>query len=366
MLAALLALQADDIDRWIGKLGDAELAIRDEATQKLIGAGEAAVPRVRKQLESSDPEVRARARRILDARPPEFERLKDRDIESAERFAFAPDGSAVACFDKDRQLQVIDLAAGKVRFSIQTRRRTSDGRWERSAPCWTADGLLAETEEGAEGSLRKIDAATGAVGEVAVTWRGNRPAAAIRIIPTGDALVSAGGQLHVYFSKMAKSYFLPRASHGVMSDDGARIVGITGQGATSDVGVYVAYGSWKNMARAELKGWVDMIVATPNLGRITTGGRGGTFLAQIDAESLAETLRVELKAKLSSLAMRPDGKWLLVGTEDGKLGLYDPAKLAPVAEIDLLGEAPQFAASTEDGSVVGVLAGGKIRLYRRK
>jgi hypothetical protein len=52
--------------RWLSQLGDRKFSVRQQATEKLIAAGSAILPRLRPLLESPDPEVRWRARTITE------------------------------------------------------------------------------------------------------------------------------------------------------------------------------------------------------------------------------------------------------------------------------------------------------------
>ncbi|MFO0842038.1 MAG: hypothetical protein U0797_06500 [Gemmataceae bacterium] len=75
MLAALLLLAAvapppakpspEAIARWVEEMGDDSFAVREAASRKLLGAGEAAEPVLARALTHKDAEVRSRARAIL-------------------------------------------------------------------------------------------------------------------------------------------------------------------------------------------------------------------------------------------------------------------------------------------------------------
>jgi outer membrane protein assembly factor BamB len=67
-LLAALSLSADpDFDDLVRRLGDAEWATREKASDALIDAGDAALPALTGALESADPEVRLRAREAIQA-----------------------------------------------------------------------------------------------------------------------------------------------------------------------------------------------------------------------------------------------------------------------------------------------------------
>jgi len=56
----------EDIARWVDQLGDKRFASREQASKHLWAAGQAAEPALSAALQSTDPEVRRRARDILD------------------------------------------------------------------------------------------------------------------------------------------------------------------------------------------------------------------------------------------------------------------------------------------------------------
>src|SRR5205807_6109306 len=56
----------EDIARWVDQLGDKRFANREQASKQLWAAGQAAEPALGKALQSTDAEVRRRARDILD------------------------------------------------------------------------------------------------------------------------------------------------------------------------------------------------------------------------------------------------------------------------------------------------------------
>lgn len=61
----LAALQGAHVRQWIERLGDDDVAVRDEATARLVGAGDLAVRRLNRALRSSDPEISGRASDLL-------------------------------------------------------------------------------------------------------------------------------------------------------------------------------------------------------------------------------------------------------------------------------------------------------------
>jgi hypothetical protein len=67
LAAAVVAQQAPSADELIEKLGHEDYQVREDATQKLIELGQAAVPALEKALHSKDLEVRVRAGRALRA-----------------------------------------------------------------------------------------------------------------------------------------------------------------------------------------------------------------------------------------------------------------------------------------------------------
>ena len=69
LLAIVLAAapaEAPDAERLAAQLGSASWAEREAAAQKLLALGRAAVPQLKQALESQDPEVRRRARQLID------------------------------------------------------------------------------------------------------------------------------------------------------------------------------------------------------------------------------------------------------------------------------------------------------------
>lgn len=73
---ALLTQDEGRIEELVQKLGAEEFAVREEASKELRKIGKAAAPALRKALESGDPEVRTRAKRLLEGieQPPPEER----------------------------------------------------------------------------------------------------------------------------------------------------------------------------------------------------------------------------------------------------------------------------------------------------
>jgi hypothetical protein len=74
---------ADEATKLVGQLGDDSFTVREAATKRLAEIGRPAVAALREGLKSSDPEIRIRARRILDAIKSSvanlIEDLKDKD-----------------------------------------------------------------------------------------------------------------------------------------------------------------------------------------------------------------------------------------------------------------------------------------------
>jgi hypothetical protein len=67
----------DNVKKLIEQLGDEHFEVREKATKELIALGPEAVPGLRGALDHSDPEVHARARRILDTITTSLSYLKD-------------------------------------------------------------------------------------------------------------------------------------------------------------------------------------------------------------------------------------------------------------------------------------------------
>ncbi len=67
------------IDRWIAGLGSGEWQVREDSVRRLVGAGEAARAALVEAVESDDPEVAGRARRVLDwlDHPLDYQRAQD-------------------------------------------------------------------------------------------------------------------------------------------------------------------------------------------------------------------------------------------------------------------------------------------------
>lgn len=69
-VAALGLLQEDRIEELIKRLAAEEFSVREKATKELAKIGKPAEPALRKALESEDPEVRQRVKRILESLKP--------------------------------------------------------------------------------------------------------------------------------------------------------------------------------------------------------------------------------------------------------------------------------------------------------
>jgi HEAT repeat protein len=74
---------AEEAKKLVGQLGDDAFGVREAAAKRLAEIGRPAVPALREGLKSDDPEIRLRARRILDAIKSSvanlIEDLKDKD-----------------------------------------------------------------------------------------------------------------------------------------------------------------------------------------------------------------------------------------------------------------------------------------------
>jgi hypothetical protein len=58
--------QNDEIARWVRELGNARFEVREKASKRLAEIGEPALPALREAAKSEDPEVRARAQRLIE------------------------------------------------------------------------------------------------------------------------------------------------------------------------------------------------------------------------------------------------------------------------------------------------------------
>src|SRR5262245_38058551 len=67
----------ENVKKLIDQLGDERFEVRETATKELINLGVVAVPGLRLALEHVDPEVRMRARRVLDVITTSLTYLKD-------------------------------------------------------------------------------------------------------------------------------------------------------------------------------------------------------------------------------------------------------------------------------------------------
>jgi hypothetical protein len=67
LVTALLGLQAEGVEGWIGRLGSDDVAVRERASAALRGLGREALPALGRALDSPDAEVRGRASDLLRA-----------------------------------------------------------------------------------------------------------------------------------------------------------------------------------------------------------------------------------------------------------------------------------------------------------
>ena len=66
MLMGLALLAFQDVDDAIKKLGDSDIAVRDEAAKKIVEAGEPALPKLREALKTADGEAKAQLQKLID------------------------------------------------------------------------------------------------------------------------------------------------------------------------------------------------------------------------------------------------------------------------------------------------------------
>jgi hypothetical protein len=355
LLFALLA--GDEIDDWIARLGDADLASRDAAAEKLIAAGRKAAPKVRKLLESDDPELKSRARDILARMTPEYE--KAYEFEARERCEFSPDGRFLSWWDDEGCLQVSWARTGQGRRAYEgpAGGRRWDQRFNRGVPAWTGTRVLADL---GGGTLQSIDP--------------EKPASAAKLsdlkkrleaftpLASGDALIQDGAELKIYVAKNSKAYALPVASAGVISADASRIIGMDSNGTFT---LHAGVGSWKTREMVRGGHPARWIVATPDLSRIYIAAPA--TLAEVNSANLTVKPLAELKGDeaLRCITMRSDGAWLLTGHAGKRVDIQLADTLRTIAKFDLPGP-PDHVAVTADGSMVAVVVDTTTIVYRRK
>ena len=66
LLLLCIFVLPQDVDDAIKKLGDADIAVRDEAARKIVDAGEKALPKLREALKTADGEAKARLQSLVD------------------------------------------------------------------------------------------------------------------------------------------------------------------------------------------------------------------------------------------------------------------------------------------------------------
>jgi hypothetical protein len=349
--------QEDDVDGWIKKLSDADLTAREDATVKLIEAGARAQNRVRALLAAADADVRVRARRILDALPPEYERVLE--LDSREQFALAPDGNAAAIYDGKGLFSVVDLPGGAARFA----RDTGANKLKRR-PSWTSAGLIVPLGHGAVG---KVDPRTGNSdpNDVVQVRTSSDTPVVDDVIPleSGDMLLVSSRQLFIYSAVHQRAFALPEAAYGIATPDAHVILALDARNGM--LATFQTRGSWKCRARAKVGEGATWLLAPPDFSRVTIGFADGT-LTHFNPLTLVKTSSEQLGlGAVCWMSMRGDGAWYAVGTQAGTLHLVSAETLKPVASIDLGGE-PKFVAMSTDGSTVAASVGGKIKIYRRK
>ena len=357
-LLLLVLLAGDEIDDWIARLGDADVSARDAATEKLIGAGRPAAPRVRKLLEAGDPELKARARDILARMTPEYEVAYD--VDGRERCAFSPDGRFLAWWDKERCLQIAWARTGQGRRAYEAA-VAGPARWDtrfiRGVPAWLGGRVLADL--GGQ-LLQSFDPEKAGAGERFATI--GKRLESFTPLASGDALLEDDASLKIYYAKTSKTYGLPLATRGVISADGSRIIGADADGRVT---LHAGAGSWKTRHIVKTGVASRWIVATPDLSRVYVAGP--TSLSELDAASLTVKPGPELKAGdvLRCLTMRADGAWLLSARAGKRIDIQLADTLRTIASIDL-DEMPDHVAVTADGAMMAVVLESKTVVYRRR
>ena len=129
------------IREWISLLSSADVRRREEATNKLRGAGDAARPHLIKAMESADSEVRERCRALM--------ALHEMEPGARKLVALGVDVPVMNCRPELKKEYEGVAAAGKVEELLK-----KDYQWV----IYAIDGLLSEDRKVVEGSLRLMHA----------------------------------------------------------------------------------------------------------------------------------------------------------------------------------------------------------------
>lgn len=180
---------ADAIARWVRQLGDDDFDRREEASQKLQDAGEAALPALYEAAgKDADAEVRARARKIARA----IEQDLWPELKSIaggtpgywwNRCAFTPDGKLALVTGGG--VFLYDLDTGKAIYH-----GAMEMQFARRGLCLSADGIRFLTGHQNDPVVRLGDTATGKEVQTFTGHTGGM--AAVALSPDGELAVSGG------------------------------------------------------------------------------------------------------------------------------------------------------------------------------
>ncbi|MBI2930406.1 MAG: hypothetical protein HYY16_02035 [Planctomycetes bacterium] len=311
-------------------------------------------------------ELRGRTQESPNQSSPKYELALE--IDSPERFAFAPDGSALAYYDGKGKFCVVELPAGTKRFSRlvtpeKQPKRSAPRHWNHGTPAWSKHGLFVELTPG---KLWTIDPKTGIPDQLRFRRVEDRAdtITSLAFAETGDAVLSSGQDLFICLAKKNYAYRLVLGNAGVIRADAAVIIGLGRNRNNSSLCVY-ARETWKIKAKQPLDDPMDWICAPPDLSRLILARSHGEELVHVDSTTLREVARHPVEGKITAMTMRPDGRELLVATEDGQVLLYDPVSFTPVCRLNVAAGI-DFLAIADDGSFLGAATTSKIRIYKRK
>jgi WD40 repeat protein len=277
---------ADAIARWVRQLGDDDFDKREEASQKLQDAGEAALPALQEAAEKeSDAEVRARARKIARV----IEQGLWPELKSIyggtpgywlNRCAFTADGKQALVTGGG--VSLYDLETGK-----EVYRGAMEAQFARRGLCLSKDGTQFLTGHQNDRVVRLGDVKTGKelqtfVGHTASVW-------AVALAPDGALAVSGGDDktLRIWDAKNGKEL--------------RRCEGVT------DSTVSVAFAAKGHQFASG------------------QGGNGSSFLVRLwDADTGKEVKSFKgHMGNVTAVAFLPDGKTLISSSLDGTIRQWD-------------------------------------------
>lgn len=375
-------LASPDWEAWIRNLSHAETEVRREHLVRILERGLESVSPLDSVSDRKGPDSGA-ATAVLELLEPGFTRSGV--ILDGVGFSISPDGGRIAYITESEAVVIWDTAIAAALS------RTEPSEWEGIVEIpkhdWGAQRVLARRPTysrdgtrvfvGAEsGRLLSVQGSTGEPGALVrmrldlTDW----PYGGLLWLRTlhNGALISTDGcciWLVTDLCTLALTGFItsrPLTSPSAAETRGNRVAILAGWGEEFRICTYDT-GNWKLMNDPfRAKTPANLIAAASLIPALHLARRGEFWLERRDtAPPTLRHHRVVQASPITEIAASSNGAWIATGGEDGVVRLFLSTTLERLATV-VVGSAPEQIEFSADDSLMAVLAGGKIHLFRRR